>query len=36
MIRGALAQPDVYTYAMELLFPGGAKEIRSGTVTVVR
>jgi len=35
-IRGGLAQPDVYTYAMELLFPDGTKEIRSGTVTVVR
>jgi len=35
-IRGGLAQPDVYTYALELLFPDGAKEIKSGTVTVVR
>jgi len=35
-IRGELAQPDVFTYTLELLFPGGEKEIRSGTVTVVR
>jgi hypothetical protein len=35
-IRGKTAQSDVYTYAMELLYPDGEKEMLHGTVTVLR
>jgi gliding motility-associated-like protein len=36
MIRGKTAQSDVYTYAVELLYPDGEKEMLHGTVTVLR
>jgi CHU_C Type IX secretion signal domain len=35
MIKGKMAPTDVYTYAVELVYPDGEKEIRSGTVTVL-
>ena len=35
-IKGKTAPSDVYTFACELLYPDGATEIRSGTVTFLR
>lgn len=35
-INGKMAPPEVYSYAVELLYPDGQTEILSGTVTLIR